>query len=264
MKTFIFGANGMLGSYLYKHIKESVPIFRNQFEAMKIQEKNFHDQIELLGITQGSTIINAIGIINKRKKDPLEFMIVNAIFPRILADYCEKNEINLIHISTDCVFSGARGHYKENDLADDTSIYAISKSAGEPLNCTVIRASIIGENKNNCEDLLEWVRTHNNTVIPGWINHIWNGVTCLQLALICEWMIDNNYFWKGVRHIFSPSDVSKADLVEMINDIYGLNNRVLKTSSINDCDRTVASLYLQPFKIPELSIQIKEQKEFDL
>jgi len=264
MKVFIFGANGMLGSYLHKYLSGSIPVTRHQLDAMKIQKKDFYEQIESLEIPRNSVIINAIGIINKRKKPDINFMIVNSIFPRLLAEYCESNFISLIHISTDCVFNGSRGVYTERDLPDDMSVYGISKSAGDCLNCTIIRASIIGENRMNNLDLLEWVRTHENTTLTGWINHIWNGVTCLQLAKICEWIINTNYFWQGVKHIYSPTVISKADLVEMISEIYGLNNKVEKISALVDCDRTLFSLNPIPFKIPDLRTQIIEQKNFEL
>ena len=264
MKIFIFGANGMLGSYLYKYIRNSIPVTRDQLDATRIQKNEFYNQLENLGITPGDVIINAIGIINKRKKEPLDFMIVNSIFPRLLADYCENLSVNLIHISTDCVFSGSIGHYNENDLPDDDSVYGRSKALGDPNNCTVIRASIIGENKMNNLDLLEWVRSHKDTIITGWVNHIWNGVTCLELAKVCEWIIDNNFYWKGVKHIYSPTIVNKAELVEMINDVYGLNNKIEKASAPVDCNRTLSSVNPIPFPIPDLKTQIIEQKNFEL
>jgi dTDP-4-dehydrorhamnose reductase len=264
MKIYVFGANGMMGSYLHKYLKTPIPIVRNQIEATKIPLKDLYSQLSLLGAEKNDVIINAIGITNKRKNEPIEFMIVNAIFPKVLADYCENYGINLIHISTDCVFSGSKGYYKENDLPDDSAIYGISKSLGEPSNCAVIRTSIIGENRANNLDLLEWVRSHKDTVITGWVNHIWNGVTCLELAKVCEWIINNNFYWKGVKHIYSPTTVNKAELVEMINDVYGLNNQIEKTSAPVDCDRTLSSINPIPFAIPNLRTQIIEQKNFEL
>jgi len=263
MKIFIFGANGMLGSYLHKYIRGSVSVVRSQVEAMKIQKNDFYFQLKQLEIKRGDVIINVIGIINKRIKEPIEFLTVNSLFPRVMADYCEKYGIGLIHISTDCVFNGLKGNYNETDLAGDTSIYGISKSAGEPRNCTIIRTSIIGENRNNSQDLLEWVRTHKNTIVTGWVNHIWNGITCLELARICKWIIDSNSFWFGVRHIFSPSPISKADLVEMISVIYELNNKIDKISGPYYCNRTLDTIYPLPYIIPELKVQIIEQKNFN-
>ena len=264
MKIFIFGANGMLGTYLHKYFKDSIPIVRSQVEATIIQNKTFRLQLKPLGIKDGDVIINAIGIINKRIKEPIDFLKVNSLFPRLLADYCAEKHIELIHVSTDCVFSGSKGSYNEEDMADDTSVYGISKSAGEPLNCTVIRASIIGENKNNSQDLLEWVRTHKNTTVTGWINHIWNGVTCLELSKICEWIINTKSFWMGVRHLFSPTALSKADLVEMISVVYELNNTINKITGPVDCDRSLSTICPIPYVIPELLTQIIEQKNFEL
>ena len=254
----------MLGTYLHKYIKNSIPISCHKVEAMIIQRKAFKKQLDILNIEPGDVIINAIGIINKRKREPTEFMTVNSIFPRLLADYCEELGANLIHVSTDCVFDGSKGDYDECDIADDMSVYGMTKSAGEPTNCTVIRASIIGENRNNSQDLLEWVRTHKNTEITGWVDHLWNGITCLQFAKICDWLIIGQHFWNGVRHFYSPTPISKADLVEMISDIYGLNNSVIKINAPVACNRTLSTVYINSFKLPELRDQIIEQKNFTI
>jgi len=200
MRIFVFGANGMLGTYLHKYLKGSIPVTRNDVDAMVVQDKAFCEQLNSLNIHEFDVIINATGVINKRVKPEIEFYTVNSLFPRLLADYCEERHINLIHVSTDCVFSGTEGDYNEWSYLDDTSVYGMSKGAGEPQNCTVIRASIIGENKNNSQDLLEWVRTHRDSTITGWTNHIWNGITCLQFAKICEWIIEKENYWMGVRH----------------------------------------------------------------
>ena len=264
MKTFIFGANGMLGTYLHKYLIDSIPITRNEVDALIIQNAGFYLQLEHLDIKKNDVIINATGIINKRVEAPLDFMVVNAIFPRLLADYCERRGIRLIHVTTDCVYDGEKGNYTEDDLAGDASVYALSKSAGEPLNCSVIRASIIGENKNNSKDLLEWVRTHHNQKITGWTNHLWNGITCLQFAKVCEWVIENNLFWNGVRHFYSPKSISKADLVAMINKIYELHNEVIFGEGPADCDRTLSSVYSNDLVIPDLETQIIEQKNFGI
>lgn len=264
MKVFIFGASGMLGSYLHKYIINSIPVTREHLDAARIGKNEFNDQLTKLGITSEDVIVNAIGVINKRKKEPLEFMIVNSVFPRLLADYCENISVKLIHISTDCVFSGLAGHYNENYIPDEDSVYGRSKALGDPNNCTVIRASIIGENRMNNLDLLEWVRSHEHTKITGWVNHIWNGVTCLELAKVCEWIINNDFYWKGVKHVYSPTIVNKAELIEMINDIYELNNEIEKVSAPVYCDRTLTSVDPIPFDIPDLRTQIIEQKNFNL
>jgi dTDP-4-dehydrorhamnose reductase len=205
-----------------------------------------------------------MGITNRNTLDVSEFIIVNSLFPRMLADYCEIRGARMIHISTDCVFSGAEGNYCETDPYDDENIYGISKSAGEPLNCTTIRTSIIGESKGNLVYLLEWIRSHKNTTVNAWKNHIWNGITCLQFAKLCEKIIESGEFWRGTRHIYSPISICKADLVEFINNLYELNNVINKVDVDVSCDRTLTSIYPIIFTIPSIRDQIIEQKNFKI
>jgi dTDP-4-dehydrorhamnose reductase len=261
--TFILGANGMLGKYLVKYLKDSIPITREYIDATQVKKDSFQGMMETFNPQKGDTIINAIGITNKKTLiSSWEFILVNSIFPRVLADYCEKNGINLIHISTDAVFTGLDGNYNEDSLPDANDIYGFSKACGEPNNCTVIRTSIIGENIRNTEGLLEWVRKNEEKEITGWTNHLWNGVTCLQLAKICEEIIKGDRYWRGVRHIFSPEKVSKATLVELINKAYELNKVVNGVEAPKFCDRTLTTLWNIGFSIPPIADQIIEQKNF--
>ena len=114
--------------------------------------------------------------------------------------------------------------------------------------------------------MLEWVKKHNNTTLNGYTNHHWNGVTCLQLAKIVNNMITEDIWWKGIRHIFSPTSVTKYELVNMINDTYELNNTIESMETENTINKTLNSLYDVncSFNIPELNVQIKELRAFSL
>jgi dTDP-4-dehydrorhamnose reductase len=119
----------------------------------------------------------------------------------------------------------------------------------------------------NKKSLLEWVRTsaESDNTIFGWTTHYWNGITCLQYCKIIEMMIQNNLFWKGVRHINSPTAVSKYALICMIKQIYNLDNlRVEMKTTDRIVNKTLFSRHPNIFKIPELSEQINELKGFVL
>jgi len=265
MRIYVFGANGMIGRYVNKYLKGSIAVTRHQVDALIIRMDLFQRQLDQLDIHEGDVVINAMGITNKRTREGWEFLVVNSLFPRLLADYCEFIGAHMIHISTDCVYNGETGMYDELCAHDDESIYGITKSCGEPHNCIVIRTSLIGETPNGSTDLLEWVRGHKNEKIHGYIDHIWNGITCLQFAKICEQMINEREFWQGDRHIYSPRAVTKAELVTMINEIYGLGNEVVLTNSERAINRTMTSLYeISRFNIPDIREQIIEQKNFRL
>jgi len=169
---------------------------------------------------------------------------------------------NLIHVTTDCVFSGKTGSYHEYSTPDETNDYGTSKSLGELCDGTIIRTSIIGEELTNKRSLLEWVISNENRTINGYSNHFWNGVTCLQLAKIIYKIINENSYWKGVRHIYSPTSVSKYELCKMISDIYELNITV-KEYDTEKVDKSLSTVYQILFNIPELNEQIIEMRNFN-
>lgn len=257
MRVFIFGASGMLGSYLTKYLK-------NFFNVVPITRKNIDLNGNFLLITSkykfnsDDVIINAAGIIKQRNYSAQELIRVNSLFPHFLSTL----NCNVIHITTDCVFSGKDGSYDEDSLHDCLDDYGKSKSLGECKDLTIIRTSIIGEELHNKKSLVEWVKSNQNTTVNGYINHFWNGVTCLELSKYISTLIDSNNYWKGVRHCFSPDTVSKYQLVSYIDQIYELNNTINPVMS-EYCDRSLTSVFDNQIK-KSIREQIMEMKEFGL
>lgn len=205
-------------------------------------------------------VINCMGVIPQRSSDGKIMITVNALFPRLLHIACKQKSCTLIHISTDCVFSGQRGNYIETDEHDAADLYGISKSIGESREYCVIRTSIIGEELANKKSLLEWVKASKGKQLFGYIDHHWNGVTCLQLAKTIESVIEQG-LWLGVRHIFSEA-ISKHDLIALINRVYDLQVQVrpYPTETVN---KTLATIY-PLLKVPSLEQQLQELRDFDL
>ena len=102
---------------------------------------------------------------------------------------------------------------------------------------------------------MEWIISNKDGEINGYDNHLWNGVTCLTLAKIIKDMIDNNMYWKGVRHIYSPDIVSKYELCQYVNEIYGLNININKVNDKSDIDKSLTSIY-NDFEIKVIKLQI--------
>lgn len=267
MKIFIFGSNGMLGRYVNSYFKfnnyDVVALTRKEISITDMTESELHAKLFHMGMKEGDVVINCIGTIKQRKDvDDIIFIYINSIFPRILANVCEKMNVNMIHPTTDCVYDGLKGGYTENDLHNATDVYGKTKSLGEPNNATVIRSSIIGEEIGQSRSLVEWVKSNKDKTVNGYTNHYWNGVTCLQFAKICEHIINTNSFWKGVKHLFSPTKVNKYELVKMISDIYELNITVNSFTPEIPCYRDINSIDKVSIFIPELSEQILDMKEF--
>ena len=252
---FIFGSSGMLGGYLVRQFPEAKKFTSQDYDISKTTKENLN---LFLKLSEGDVVINAAGVIPQSGKN--DYFHANAVFPRVLQDLCEASGAHLIHVSTDCVFSGEKGDYKEDDLQDATTDYGISKAAGEPPDATVIRTSIIGEEKKGKNSLLEWVKSQDGKTIKGFTTHMWNGVTCWQLSKIIRQVIEEKNFWKGVRHVCSPVPVSKYYLVRFIIEVYKLNI-VLEPEVGPVVDKTLRGT---GFAVPPIEEQIKEMASISL
>lgn len=272
MKTVIFGSNGMLGNYVKNYLLDNdintLPLTRNEFDLTNTNVDNLDKFIKTLNLNPNDVIINCSGIIPQssayRNVNNREYYKINSIFPVILSSLCEKYKLKMIHITTDCVFSGKDGNYNENSIHDETNDYGVSKSLGELCKATIIRTSIIGEEKYNKRSLLEWVKSNKNKIINGYSNHYWNGVTCLELSKIILKIINENLYWIGVRHFYSPNKLSKYQLINIINDEYDLNITI-NESKTEIIDKSLCSIYnLDEYKIPDLKIQINELNKYKI
>lgn len=266
MKIFIFGANGMLGTYVNKYLSKFftiIPLIREDYDLSELNITTLEELLLNKHLEKDDIIINCAGVIpqscKQRSINSKLYFKINSIFPVILSQICDKVGAKMIHVTTDCVFSGKDGNYSELTEHDETNDYGMSKSLGELCKATIIRTSIIGEELTNKRSLLEWVKLNTGKEINGFTNHYWNGVTCLQLAKIIYEIIQKNIYWKGVRHIFSPRSVSKYELVRMINEIYNLNIKI-NPYETEKVDKTLNTIHdtTYSFKISDLKEQCFE------
>jgi len=264
-KLVVVGANGMLGyavsRYFESHGYQVKALSRKEFDISR-------DPIENLGeIIRGyDALINCSGVIKQRINEYSveEILKVNAIFPVNLAMLCDQLGILCFHVTTDCVYSGKKGVYSESDFFDADDVYGMSKNAGDTNNCMTLRTSIIGEEKNNFKSLLSWVKSQKGKTINGYADHLWNGVTTLYLAEIIEKIIDQNLYEKGIFHIHTKQTLSKYDITNIINDVYGLDIKIQKVNTGAPCDRSLKSE--KPLNdllvTKDLRTQIVEMKNF--
>lgn len=227
----VLGANGMLGSTLMAYFqsvnRDCLGYTRKDFDAASLNVSSSLKGLQKRDNWSGATIVNAIGIIPQKNPSIRDYVQVNTLYPHHLSRFCEENGHHLIHITTDCVYSGRTDiGYGETDEHDEPSIYGVTKSCGEPQNAMMIRTSIIGEELSGKKSLLEWVRSQAGQEIKGFANHIWNGVTCLQLAKVLLELMDQNVRWTGIRHIVTQPAVNKFELVNLINEVYDLKCRI--------------------------------------
>jgi dTDP-4-dehydrorhamnose reductase len=265
MKIYILGNKGMLGNYVYSYLKgyfDVVPLNRDQFDASSVNDAKLKKLF--VNIKPKDVVINCIGAIKPQvdKLGDINAIKVNSVFPLVLSNFLEKKNVSLYHITTDCVFSGLKGKYVETDIHDVSDVYGRTKSLGEPKNCSVIRTSIIGEEKGTKRSFVEWVKSENGKEVNGFINHFWNGLTCLELAKILKHFIEKNIIWSGVKHLYTPNDYSKYKMVDMVSKIWNVKLKIKKVKAGVPCDRTLRTIYPIILKIPNLEKQLKEMKKF--
>ena len=260
MNILVLGTSGMLGAMVFDYLskKKSFNVFgtvRNakyQKDRIFLFDANDISQLEDEKILNLNIeyLINCIGITKPFSKDDDPLGIVRAIrinadFPWELAKFAKEHKIKVIQIGTDCVFSGKKGRYNENDKHDPLDVYGKSKSLGEVFDGTtlIIRCSIIGpEFKKETTSLLEWfLNQKEGGTISGWEHHIWNGITTLQFAQICEKIIETNSFNKlmeisHVHHFLPNNNVNKLELMNIFNETF---DKKLKINRVNKPDEKV-------------------------
>lgn len=263
-KIIILGSTGMLGNVILKHfsgtdIYDVNASIRNK--KFKTNNNFLFDPIvnSVDELPFADFYINAIGSIKPYMlKDLKSSIYINSIFPRELADWCKKRGSKLIHITTDCVWSGKDGNYDEESPHDALDEYGKSKSLGEPENCMVLRTSIIGPEIHKNASLLSWVQAQAGKEINGFTNHLWNGITTLQYAKICDQIISNDWYEEELYHVHSPNIVNKFELVTMINSRYKVGAIIKPTEASVIVDRTMSTKKDLCIKlnIPEIQYQI--------
>lgn len=269
------GKDGMLGSMMVHHFTNIKDY--NVFTTSRRDpdsETNFNFEVtlptmkgDITKLLQSDTkfdyVINCIGIIKPHMPKSLPNAItVNSVFPHVLAELGKDMDTRVIHITTDCVFSGKHYCYTEAVSHDALDAYGKSKSLGEPDNCLVLRTSIIGPEVNNAASLIEQVKKNAGKTMQGYCHHIWNGVTTLQLAKICDDIILRGMWCEGTRHVFSPSPVDKFELLTLINERYKLNVKIIPYTDDNTIDRGLGTVYLEDFleklNIPDIKDQLND------
>lgn len=270
----VIGSTGMLGRYVHAYISSLgygvIGLTRKDFDAAN--EKTYNHLSSKL--KPGDVVVNCVGVVKPYIRDVgvVETIKINTIFPHVLNDMCTNASARMIHICSDCVYSGRGGNYTEKDQPDGCDLYAKTKNILP--DCLVLRTSFVGEDLNaDGVGLLQWVMSMKNKTISGYTNCIWNGVTCLQLATCIVSMCENTdlIYKKELRHIFSDRSLTKYDLCKAINDIYNLNITIDKHKAAciegtvinNTLDRTLSTAY-DKIQTDCIYKQIEDQKNFKL
>lgn len=170
-----------------------------------------------------AVVVNCIGVVKQLHEadDPLVVIPINSLLPHRLLSLCKASSARLIHVSTDCVFSGSKGHYREHDAADARDLYGLSKLLGEvdDENAITLRTSMIGHELGTPHGLLGWFLSQRGSV-TGYRRAIFSGIPTVELARVMRDFIVPNRQLRGVFHV-SAEPISKYDLLRLIGTTYG-------------------------------------------
>jgi dTDP-4-dehydrorhamnose reductase len=257
----ILGSTGMLGSaiteVLTSKLGKIIEVNRSGISVVKGNQCITLDAAEKLDLGQIfdglriDYIVNAIGMIKQvinesNPSDLRKAQEINCNFVSELNQYSESREVPVIQIGTDCVFSGARGKYVENDLFEATDVYSKTKIAGE-LNSPssmILRTSIIGREVKSSHSLLEWILSQEkNSQVNGFTNHIWNGLTTYHFANLVSGVIESKGFLSGTFHVIPSGTISKYELLKSITANFQRPDLVINEFEAPIAvDRTLATL----------------------
>lgn len=251
MKVLVLGATGMLGHKLLQSlsgqfsVKGTIRGDRSAFRGCPpILSENVVDHVsayDLLGVEKAieeykpDVVVNCIGIVKQlpAAQDPLQSIAINALLPHQLAHICGSKGIRLIHTSTDCVFSGKKGYYKENDFADADDLYGRTKYLGEVdyEGALTLRTSIIGRELGSSHGLIEWFLSQEGRAVSGYTNAIFSGLTTNALSDVITTIIMDYPEMRGVWHVASEP-ISKYDLLKLVKRVYNLNIEIQPEDSV--------------------------------
>ena len=188
--------------------------------------ENFDSVSRAIDAVRPAVVINCIGVVKQAEaaNDPLISIEVNALFPHRLARLCQGQGVRLIHISTDCVFSGRKGNYSENDLSDAEDLYGRTKFLGEVSceGCLTLRTSMIGRELETSYGLIEWFLAQEGKTVSGYKRAIFSGFSTNALAEIIAKIIAEHAELHGIWHVASEP-ISKFELLTLVKQVYGLN-----------------------------------------
>lgn len=271
MNVLVLGTNGMAGWMIADYLKSlnKYGVFTsNRTYTSDLQFNVFNDLHSLrdfLVWKKIGVIVNCIGLLVKEcDNNPDDAIYVNSYFPHFLKKVANDLSVKIIHISTDCVFNGIDGNYKEDDKPNETNWYGRTKAMGELIddfNLT-LRTSIIGPEINNQKrGLMDWFLTQNKKV-HGYSNVFWTGVTTLQLAKCIDYAIEYNV--NGLYHLIpSGLSISKYQLLCLINKIWKKNIKIIEDKKVKS-NKTLVNTRIHEFdfNIPDYEQMLIELYEY--
>ncbi len=276
MRVLVLGASGMIGSTTFRVLSERHDWVvygsvrsetAKQFFPAQLAERllanvdatNYDALVDVFARIRPEVVINCVGATKHKTdgNDPLMAIPLNALLPHRLARLCEAVNARLVHVSTDCVFSGKQGHYTEEDLPDTDDVYGRSKALGEVdyPNAITLRTSTIGHELQSSYGLLDWFLTQQGSC-KGFKRAIFSGLSSMEFARVIRDIVIPQPSLHGLYHVAGPA-IAKYDLLKLVAKVYGKaieiipENEFVIDRSLN-ADRFHAATGYQSPEWPEL------------
>lgn len=259
MKILVLGSTGMLGHKLLQQLSQDHAVWGTVRAAPQdAPEIPGFEQGRLIGGVQATdlgsiqraldqvtpdAVLNCIGIIKQidAAKDAVTSITINALLPHQLTQLCGESGARLIHFSTDCVFSGRGGPYREYDPPDPIDLYGRSKLLGEvdQPGCVTIRTSIVGRELRRGTGLLDWFFSQKGGRVRGYRHALYTGLTTRAMADVVRMLLESQPDLSGVWQV-SGDPIDKFNLLELVNRVYGLGIHIEPDETFH-CDRRLDS-----------------------
>jgi dTDP-4-dehydrorhamnose reductase len=246
MKILVLGGQGMAGHVMTDYmINKGHSVMytirgKDDPKGISLDVRDLDKVKEVILDCTPDIVINAVGLLNENAENHvIDAVKVNSLLPHFIVDVLDSYGGKLIHISTDCVFSGEKGSYTEEDHTNGYNVYSKSKALGEVRKSPhlTVRTSIIGpELKENGIGLLQWFLKQNGT-IKGFEQVYWNGVTTLELAKAIDKLIENNV--SGLYHLCTDGRISKYQLLLLFKKTFKKKDVTIIPSSLPSHDRSL-------------------------
>jgi len=247
----------MLGHQLFVHLRKShdvrvtlrlgleryIPfgLFDNETTYYGVDLRSWDALVPIMADCRPDAVINAVGIVKQRSeaKEAITSLEINSLLPHRVSLVCRGANARLVHVSTDCVFSGRKGNYSETDQPDAEDLYGRSKLLGEVVepHCLTLRTSIIGPELSRRTGLLEWILSQQGRTIKGYTKAIFSGFPTFELARIIERILVDQPNLHGLYHVAS-SPINKYELLSLIRDRLHLPITIEEDASFV-CDRSL-------------------------
>jgi dTDP-4-dehydrorhamnose reductase len=251
MRVLIMGCGGMLGHKLLGVLAERfetwgtvravsgalqrAPGFRPDRVIAGVNADAFDSIVRTFAQVRPDVVVNCIGIIKQRPeaKDPVHSLRTNALFPHQLHQLCLAAGSRLIHISTDCVFSGRKGRYLETDDPDATDLYGRSKLLGEVTEGggLTLRTSIIGRELSSANGLLEWFLSNRGRTVRGFARAVFSGLPTVVLAELIGDIVEHHAALSGLYHV-GADPIDKYELLRLFDRAFETGIEIQRDDSV--------------------------------